>query len=129
MTGEELEEALKDLDLNKDGVVDFSEFQRWWFSGFKSYSGTRRSMIKMQKQAVNAAEALMKGNLDSPLSGDLKLKKHQVEVSFNAQEKPGTKICLGIYPGGDSCYKIHADLKSKYADTIDKAEADKIAKK
>ena len=26
LNDEELEEALKDLDLNKDGVVDFSEF-------------------------------------------------------------------------------------------------------
>jgi hypothetical protein len=92
LTSDELEEALKDLDINKDGVVDFSEFQRWWFSGFKSYSGTRRSMIKMQKQARTAVEALMKGNIDGPLSSDLKLKKHQLEVSFNAPEKAGTKI-------------------------------------
>jgi hypothetical protein len=59
LTSEELDEALKDLDLNKDGVVDFNEFKRWWFSGFKSYSGTKRSMIKMKKTAKNALEALI----------------------------------------------------------------------
>ena len=59
LTEEELTEALKDLDINKDGVIDVEEFARWWFSGFKSYSGTRRSMIKMKKQFGNAFESLV----------------------------------------------------------------------
>ena len=58
-------------------------------------------MIKMKNQAKNAIEALLKGNIDSPLSSDLKLKKHHIEVSFNAPEKAGTKICANVYPGGD----------------------------
>jgi calmodulin len=49
LTIDELGEALLDLDLNKDGVIDFNEFKRWWFSGFKSYSGTRRTLLKLQK--------------------------------------------------------------------------------
>lgn len=30
----QLEEALNDLDINKDGVIDEDEFCKWWFSGF-----------------------------------------------------------------------------------------------
>jgi Ca2+-binding EF-hand superfamily protein len=30
----QIEEALKDLDVNKDGVIDLDEFCTWWFSGF-----------------------------------------------------------------------------------------------
>ena len=101
LTDDELVAALKDLDLNKDGVVDFSEFKRWWFSGFKSYSGAKRSMIKMKKHAKNALESIIQGEIDNPLSSDLKLKKHSVEVSFNAPETAGTKVCLSVYPGGD----------------------------
>jgi hypothetical protein len=92
LTNEELEEALKDLDLNNDGVIDFSEFQRWWFSGFKSYSGTKRSMIKAHNRAKNAIKALIDGNLDSPLTGNLSLKKHSIEVSFNSPQSVGTTI-------------------------------------
>jgi Ca2+-binding EF-hand superfamily protein len=33
----DLETALKDLDLNNDGVIDVSEFARWYFSGMKTY--------------------------------------------------------------------------------------------
>ena len=43
---EQLETALKDLDLNGDGVIDFSEFQRWHFSGMKQYSEKRRTILQ-----------------------------------------------------------------------------------
>ena len=49
LSDRELEDALKDLDTNEDGVIDFSEFQRWWFSGFKCRSNHNRSMIKIKK--------------------------------------------------------------------------------
>ena len=49
LNDKQLEEALKDLDTNEDGVIDFSEFQRWWFSGFKCRSNHNRSMIKIKK--------------------------------------------------------------------------------
>lgn len=118
MTDDEINEALKDLDTNKDGVIDFDEFKRWWFSGFKSYSGAKRSMIKMRKNAQNALESIIKGDMENPLTEDLKLKKHSVEVSYNVPTTVGTKLCLGIYPGGDECLKIHQDMSNKYKDTI-----------
>lgn len=44
---EAVEVALKDLDMNGDGVIDLSEFSRWYFTGMKSYSGARRTLLKM----------------------------------------------------------------------------------
>jgi len=41
----QLEEALNDLDVNKDGVIDESEFCKWYFSGFQAYDTYRRGMI------------------------------------------------------------------------------------
>lgn len=29
----ELEECMKDLDLNKDGKISLDEFTKWWLSG------------------------------------------------------------------------------------------------
>ena len=46
LTENQLAEALKDLDLNKDGVVDLDEFKRWYFTGMKPYNGTRRTLLK-----------------------------------------------------------------------------------
>ena len=44
-TEEQLKNALKDLDLNGDGVIDIDEFARWYFSGMKPYSGLKRSLL------------------------------------------------------------------------------------
>lgn len=37
--------AMRDLDMNNDGVIDLDEFARWYFTGMKSYNGTTRSML------------------------------------------------------------------------------------
>jgi len=44
---EQLELALKDLDMNKDGVVDMEEFKRWYFTGMKPYNSSTRTMLKI----------------------------------------------------------------------------------
>ena len=41
--------ALKDLDINKDGVIDLSEFSRWFFTGMQSYGGVSRTLLKLKK--------------------------------------------------------------------------------
>ena len=50
--------ALIDLDLNKDGVIDLSEFCRWYFTGMKPYNGGRRSLLKFGAQSVALMDAL-----------------------------------------------------------------------
>ena len=45
LTEEQLKNALKDLDLNGDGVIDIDEFARWYFSGMRPYSGLKRSLL------------------------------------------------------------------------------------
>ena len=45
LSEEQLEAALKDLDLNGDGVIDTDEFARWYFTGMKAYNGATRSML------------------------------------------------------------------------------------
>ena len=53
LNDEQLDLALKDLDLNGDGKIDKSEFARWYFSGMKAYNGSKRSMIKMKGHIKN----------------------------------------------------------------------------
>ena len=40
LTDDELTNALKSLDVNKDGVIDLEEFAWWYFSGMKDLTGT-----------------------------------------------------------------------------------------
>jgi Ca2+-binding EF-hand superfamily protein len=58
LTEEQLNEALRDLDLNNDGTVDFLEFCRWYFTGMKPYNGTKRSMLQLGHKTTTIFEAL-----------------------------------------------------------------------
>ena len=52
----DLETALKDLDINGDGVIDIDEFARWYFSGMKSYGSNKRTMLKFHGHATKMLE-------------------------------------------------------------------------
>lgn len=53
MTDELVDSALKDLDLNEDGVIDFDEFARWYFTGMKCYGNHKRTMLKLGKSTTS----------------------------------------------------------------------------
>jgi len=58
LTDEQTDIALLDLDLNKDGIIDFDEFQRWYFTGMKSYNGKSRTMLKMGNKSKSILQRL-----------------------------------------------------------------------
>lgn len=55
---DQLQGALEDLDLNKDGTIDFEEFCRWYFTGLKPYNGTKRSILSAGMKTSTIFEAL-----------------------------------------------------------------------
>ena len=57
---EQLENAMKDLDLNGDGVIDKEEFSRWYFTGMKPYNGETRSILQMRNQTSTILDVLAK---------------------------------------------------------------------
>ena len=58
LTEDELNRAVKDLDLNHDGTIDFEEFCRWYFTGLKPYNGDTRSMLTVGMKTTSVFEAL-----------------------------------------------------------------------
>lgn len=72
----QLEQAFKDLDLNHDGVVDFEEFCRWYFSGMKPYNGGTRSMLQVAQKTSSIFEALKKEDIAAILKKDKRMTKH-----------------------------------------------------
>jgi Ca2+-binding EF-hand superfamily protein len=58
MTEEMVTTALKDLDINEDGVIDLDEFSRWYFTGMRPYNGARRSMLKFAGKSLKLVDAL-----------------------------------------------------------------------
>ena len=58
LNDEELKNALRDLDLNKDGVIDLYEFSRWYFTGMKPFNGSRRTMLRLGSGAKKLLETV-----------------------------------------------------------------------
>jgi len=58
LTEDQITAAFKDLDLNKDGVIDYDEFVRWYFTGMKSYSGVQRTFLKVSARSAKLFEAI-----------------------------------------------------------------------
>ncbi len=58
----ELEECMKDLDINKDNKISFDEFKAWWLSGKQGLSKFMRQMLGIKLKAVKALNTVS-GNL------------------------------------------------------------------
>lgn len=120
----QLNAAIADLDVNNDGVIDLSEFSKWWFSGFQSYDTYRRNMLKLKTKGKNALETFQKGNVGEWLTGPLSTKKHNMKVGFNTPQNAGFQFSAAIYPGGKTTNNLSSDLEGKFADAslLDRAK-------
>ena len=98
----QLTEALKDLDLNGDGVIDTKEFSRWYFTGMKPYKGSRRSLLKAGATTKKIFDAVAEQAKLTMIGQELKMKSHSISVGFNRPEKAGTHIGMNLWLGGKS---------------------------
>ena len=91
LTDEQLATALKDLDLNGDGVIDYNEFKRWYFTGMKSYSGTKRTLLKFKHgYAKFAALPVLDPALAAIIEENPVTVTQDVSVNFNGPEEKFT---------------------------------------
>ena len=111
---EELNNALRDLDLNKDGVIDLYEFSRWYFTGMKPFNGSRRTMLRLGGGAKKLLETVADKARKAIIGQEMKVKNHSLTVGFNAPENPKTKVQINIFPGSKQHVKTLAYLKNTY---------------
>ena len=85
---EQVSAAMEDLDVNHDGVIDFEEFTRWYFTGMKSYSAGRRTFLKMSAKSSKLFDAIGEEAKNALMKEEIKYKKNQFSVAFNAPANP-----------------------------------------
>lgn len=83
LNDEQLKSALKDLDMNGDGVIDHKEFARWYFTGMKAYNGATRSMLQMNNQTSTIFDVLAKDDILKILKDDKTMAKKRIKIQFN----------------------------------------------
>lgn len=54
----ELEECMKDLDVNKDGKISYEEFTAWWLSGRQGLSGMMRRLLAIKIRALKFVDSI-----------------------------------------------------------------------
>src|SRR3569833_436226 len=84
----EVEECLKDLDMNKDGKISYDEFKQWWLSGRQGLSGMMRKLLSFKLGALKFVDSI---------SGSIKVsveeaQQQQVDVSTNSFSKNINKV-------------------------------------
>jgi hypothetical protein len=99
LSEEQLTSALGDLDLNGNGVIDFDEFTRWYFTGMKPYNGLTKSMLKIEHGSKTLFNT-MADKMKESIGGDLKTRSHSIKVGFNTPETIGTHIEFSVTPVG-----------------------------
>jgi len=108
--------------MNNDGVIDFEEFQRWYFTGMRPYNGTRKSIIKMSGKINSLIDKVANEARLAIMEQELKTKTNRFSFSFNAPENPQTIIDQTILIGGQEAKSIEDNLVAQYKDTIDPAK-------
>jgi hypothetical protein len=106
LNDEQTDAALKDLDMNKDGVIDLDEFKRWYFAGMKPYNGARRTFLKVSGKSRKLVDAVKEEARNALLCDDLKTKHNKLSIGLNAPEEPKTIIKVNLNMGGHEQQKL-----------------------
>jgi hypothetical protein len=84
LNDEQVKVALKDLDLNGDGVIDFNEFSQWYFSGRQQNSKVNRALLQMKHQLGSMASGLRDPQIQEAIKkNEGKMTKQKLAVNFN----------------------------------------------
>ncbi|CDW81584.1 ef hand family protein [Stylonychia lemnae] len=91
----EVEECLKDLDLNSDGRISLDEFQKWWLSGRQGLSNLMRGLLAMKLKAskffTDISSQLSEVVLDAA-NHPVEINTSSISISLNNVENAGTHL-------------------------------------
>lgn len=78
----QLEAAMDDLDMNEDGVIDMSEFSRWYFTGMKSFNDNKKRLLKLGKHSRSIFNKLAEKS-KADLGKEITTKSNKMLLGFN----------------------------------------------
>jgi hypothetical protein len=82
----DIENMIKDLDLNGDGKISTDEFNLWWLAGRKGSTGTMSQMLSAKlggEKFFSSLSGTMKKMAEQVQAGSYKKKSSSMEFNFN----------------------------------------------
>lgn len=97
MDASELEECMKDLDINKDNMISYEEFRKWWLSGRQGLSQWMRRLLAFKLKSVkffgtisNTLTDVLSEAEESQVADDLQT--DSLSLNLNKVELAGTTL-------------------------------------
>jgi hypothetical protein len=117
----ELHEAMREMDDDDDGQIDFDEFWSWWMSSARGASGALRSKVKIASYLATESGAFWTSNLHfgqdyTELAKTEEYLTHLIRSSLDPKsEMEGTS--LGVFTVSSKLRRCcFAVIESKLAD-------------
>ena len=112
LNDDQLEKALQDLDLNKDGVIDLDEFCRWYFTGLKSYNDRTRNMLVLTKAGLSLGKAIASSEVYNIVMKNKETSHLKGTVKMNEPKANGINVKVEAHFLGPVHNKLAANLDS-----------------
>lgn len=104
MDAAELEECMKDLDLNSDNKISYEEFSKWWLSGRQGLSTWMRNLLSFKLKTVKFFDSIsttLNDVITDSSASSIEYSTSSLSININKVLNPGTTISakfLGFSP-------------------------------
>lgn len=114
MTNDQVSNMLRDLDSNKDGVIQLSEFLHWWLTGRKGATGNMKALLSAKLRASKAwssGAGVIKDMISQASGNDYEFKKTSLKASLNGGvEKANFQLYVKAFPLGDEAKQLRSTM-------------------
>lgn len=95
MDAAELEECMRDLDLNKDNKISFQEFRTWWLSGRQGLSRWMRTLLAFKLKAIKFADSVqstVRSVVEESGASGAEISTSSLSININKVQHAGTSL-------------------------------------
>ena len=104
----ELEECMKDLDINKNNQITYQDFRKWWLSGKQGLSKWMRRLLAFKLKTLKFMDTIGGTLKDVVAEADsVEISTSALSINLNKVEKPGLSVFA-------KAMFLSPDLKEEY---------------
>lgn len=95
LDADELEECMKDLDINKDNKISYEEFSKWWLSGRQGLSPLMRRLLGFKlksTQFFGHIQDVLSQTIEEAKNEEVQLNTNHFSLNINKVQNASTTV-------------------------------------